>query len=125
MFDYAANKRDPILQQSKSFRVLDVRGADARSTEFGVPSVGCAKQLWLVHGQVVSPSAAELWRLQEYDAAGAVDYAVAAFPPSDARATLMTRQTPGTGINKRVSAAVARRTLQRGALLAAVLAGTV
>ena len=62
---------------------------------------------------------------QEYDAAGAVDYAVAAFPPSDARATLMTRQTPGTGINKRVSAAVARRTLQRGALLAAVLAGTV
>ena len=116
---------DPIVQRSKSFRVLDVRGTGARSTEFGVPPVGCAKQRWLVHGQVVSPSAAELWRLKEWDAAGAVDYAIAAFPPSDARATLKTRQTPGKGISKRVAAAVARRTLQRGALLAAVLAGTV
>ena len=116
---------DPILQRSKSFRVLDVRGTAARSTEFGVPPVGCAKQLWLVHGQVVSPSASELWRLQEWDADGAVGYAVAASLPSNAASALKICKTPGKGINKRVAAAVARRTLQRGALLSAVLAGTV
>ena len=116
---------DPILQRSKSLRVLDIRGTGARSTEFGVPPVGCAKQLWLVHGQVVSPSASGLWRLQEWNAEGAVDYSAAAsLPPGDA-STLKLRQTPGKGINKRIAAAVARRTLQRVALLAAVLAGTV
>jgi len=71
---------DPVIHLVKRFRVLDPRGTAATSTEKGVPPLGCAKQFWYVRGQIVSPSAAELWRVQEYDVATMGPYAVAALP---------------------------------------------
>ena len=119
---------DPVIHLVKRFRVLDPRGTAATSTEKGVPPLGCAKQFWYVRGQIVSPSAAELWRVQEYDVATMGPYAVAALPHLAAERTdlpMQLRSLPGKGINARVAAAVARRTLRRASLLAAVLDGTV
>ena len=127
----AADRRgpDPLVHCSRRFRVLDVRGTAATSTEFGVPPVGCAKQFWFVNGSVVSPSAAELWRLQEYDTSQMATYVAAASPQLQgdvqSQLSLKLRQLPGKGLNARVAAAVARRTLTRAALLAAVIDGAV
>ena len=127
----AADRRgpDPLVHCSRRFRVLDVRGTAATSTEFGVPPVGCAKQFWFVNGSVVSPSAAELWRLQEYDTSQMATYVAAASPQLQgdvqSQLSLKLRQLPGKGLNARVAAAVARRTLTRAAPLAAVIDGAV
>ena len=61
---------DPLVHLAWCERVLDIRGVAAASTGFGVPFLGCAKQLWLVDGRVVSPSTSELWRIQEYNTDG-------------------------------------------------------
>ena len=39
---------DPLVHLAWCERVLDIRGVAAASTGFGVPFLGCAKQLWLV-----------------------------------------------------------------------------
>ena len=116
---------DPLRHLEWSERVLDVRGVANATTSFGVPFVGCAKQLWLVDGRVVSPSIAELWRIQEYDVAGIRAYVAAnsGYLPEPRRTKLL-RSMPGKGVSTRLSLAVASRTADRARLLGAVLDGS-
>ena len=107
-------------------RVLDICGVANAPTSFGVPYVGCAKQLWLVDGQVASPSISELWRLQEYDTDGIAAYALAndSFL-REPQLSKVIRSMPGKGLSVRLADAIAERTADRARLLAAVLGGAV
>ena len=117
---------DPLVHFAWCERVLDVRGVAAASTSFGVPFVGCAKQLWLVDGRVVSPSTSELWRIQEYNADGISDFIVANRGHlSDARQLKILRSMPGKGLPARLAGAVAARTTDRVRLLQAVVDGRI
>ena len=117
---------DTLVHLEWTERVLDVRGVANATTSFGVPYVGCAKQLWLVHGQVASPSVAELWRIQEYDTDDIAAYqqANSGFL-HDPRRTKLLRSMPGKGLSARLADAVAARTADRARLLAAVARGDI
>ena len=118
-------RHDPLINVGAWFKVLDIRGTAFASTDFGVPPIGCAKQLWRIGGDCCLPSAAELWRLQE-----AEDGEIDKYAASVTRAgfgdglDLRLRRLPGKGVNRRLANAGMRRLVQRAALLSAVLAST-
>ena len=117
---------DPLVHLAWCERVLDVRGVAAASTSFGVPFLGCAKQLWLVNGRVVSPSTSELWRIQEYSTDGISDFAVSNCGYlSDAQQLKLLRSMPGKGLPARLADAMAARTAGRVRLLQAVVDGRI
>ena len=117
---------DPLVHLTWSERVLDIRGTASATTSFGVPFIGCAKQLWLVGSDVVSPSLTELWRIQEYDTSTIADYdrANAGYLFEPARSKRL-RSMPGKGLPTRLANAAALRTAARIRLLDAVLAGRI
>ena len=117
---------DPLVHLAWCERVLDIRGVAAASTGFGVPFLGCAKQLWLVDGRVVSPSTSELWRIQEYNTDGINDFIVCNLGHlSDAQQLKLLRSMPGKGLPARLASAMAARTADRVRLLQAVVDGRI
>ena len=92
---------DPLVHLAWCERVLDAREVAAAPTGFGVPFLGCAKQLWLVNGRVVSPSTSELWRIQEYNTDGISDFIVCNRGHlSDAQQLKLLRSMPGKGLQQ-------------------------
>ena len=117
---------DPLVHLAWFERVLDVRGVAAASTRFGVPFLGCAKQLWLVNGRVVSPSTSGLWRIQEYNTDGISDFIVSNRGHlSDAQQLKVLRSMPGKGLPARLADAMAARTADRVRLLQAAVDGRI